>query len=54
MLPAVPLNVFLTTFEVPNPYLAGQEDSAVATTAMNFVPSPQRVSIVKKQKAAAK
>jgi hypothetical protein len=57
-LPRDTLELIFDNFEVPNPYLlaAGQDgdESAVATTSANFVPSPQRVAIVKKQKAAAK
>jgi hypothetical protein len=53
-LPSDTLERIFDNFEVPNPYLAGQDESAVATTSANFVPSPQRVCIVKKQKAAAK
>jgi hypothetical protein len=54
-LPLGTLERIFDNFEVPNPYLAPQDDDAPAvTTALNFVPSPRRVAIVKKQKAAAK
>jgi hypothetical protein len=57
-LPRDTLERIFDNFEVPNPYLARQDDnsaeSATTVTALNFVPSPQRRSIIKKQKAEAK
>jgi hypothetical protein len=56
-LPRDTLPRIFDNFEVPNPYLARKDDSAAATAtaaSLNLVPSPQRRSIMRKRKAAAK